>query len=61
MVSRLAGASSLPLVVIGGITPENTKLVVDAGCSGVAVVTAIMNAASPADEVHKFLDNLRVM
>ena len=58
MVSRLAGASSLPLVAIGGITPANTKLVMDAGCSGVAVVTAIMNADSPALEVHRFLDIL---
>jgi len=54
-VSSLASASQLPLIAIGGITPDNTKLVINAGCSGVAVVTAIMNAASPALEVHRFL------
>lgn len=55
MVSLLSGISSLPLIAIGGINPENTTLVMDAGCAGVAVVTAIMNADSPALEVEKFL------
>ncbi len=57
-VSLLASVSQLPLIAIGGITPDNTKLVMDAGCSGVAVVTAIMNADSPAKEVHRFLEIL---
>ncbi len=55
MVSTLSGVSSLPLIAIGGINPENTALVMDAGCAGVAVVTAIMNADSPTLEVEKFL------
>jgi thiamine-phosphate diphosphorylase len=58
VVSSLASVSQLPLIAIGGITPENTKLVMDAGCSGVAVVTAVMNAASPAREVNRFLEIL---
>ena len=55
MVSVLSNVSSLPLIAIGGINPENTALVINAGCAGVAVVTAIMNADSPALEVEKFL------
>lgn len=58
MVSILSQASSLPLIAIGGINPENTALVINAGCSGVAVVTAIMNADSPAVAVAKFLSVL---
>ena len=54
MVSTLSRASSLPMIAIGGINPENTALVIKAGCSGVAVVTAIMNADSPSSEVEKF-------
>ena len=55
MVSILSKASSLPVIAIGGINPENTALVIKAGCIGVAVVTAIMNADSPSREVDKFL------
>ena len=55
MVSILSKASSLPVIAIGGINPENTALVIKAGCTGVAVVTAIMNAEFPAEEVHRFL------
>ncbi len=55
MVSTLSRASSLPLIAIGGINPENTALVIKAGCTGVAVVTAIMNADSPSSAVKKFL------
>ncbi len=58
VVSSLASASQLPLIAIGGITPDNTRIVMDAGCSGVAVVTAVMNAASPADEVTRFMEIL---
>ena len=55
MVSAISAASSLPLIAIGGINPQNTGLVMNAGCAGIAVVTAIMNAESPAAEVEKFL------
>ncbi len=58
MVSALSDASSLPLIAIGGINPENTPTVMNAGCAGVAVVTAIMNADSPASEVARFLEAL---
>jgi len=55
MVSILSRASSLPMIAIGGINPENTALVIKAGCTGVAVVTAIMNAYSPSSEIEKFM------
>jgi thiamine-phosphate pyrophosphorylase len=55
MVSRLSSASRLPMVAIGGIKPENTPSVIRAGCVGVAVVTAVMNAESPSGEVKRFL------
>lgn len=58
MVRKISEASILPLVAIGGIKPENTHSVMEAGCSGVAVVTAIMNAESPALQVKKFFEAL---
>lgn len=35
----------LPLVAIGGITPDNARLVIEAGADAVAVVTALFDAA----------------
>jgi thiamine-phosphate pyrophosphorylase len=58
MVRKLSEASSLPLIAIGGIKPGNAGEVMAAGCSGVAVVTAIMNAPDPAAEVRSFLKAL---
>ena len=60
MVSAISDASSLPLIAIGGITPDNTAFVVDAGCLGVAVVTAIMNSDSPTLQVERFLKVLLI-
>jgi len=37
-LSRLVGASRSPVVAIGGITPENAPLVLEAGAAGVAAV-----------------------
>lgn len=54
MVKVLSDISTLPLIAIGGINPENTPKVIEAGCTGVAVVTAIMNSISPKVEVEKF-------
>ncbi len=55
MVSVLAEVSSLPLIAIGGINPTNTSRLIKAGCDGVAVVTAIMNADSPTKAIQDFL------
>ncbi len=40
----LAQRYALPLVAIGGITPENAAEVIRAGASGVAVITAVVSA-----------------
>lgn len=58
MVKELSRASRLPLVAIGGIKPENAGLMIKAGCAGVAVVSAIMNAEDPGMEVRRFLEAL---
>ncbi|MGF1682384.1 thiamine phosphate synthase [Photobacterium minamisatsumaniensis] len=41
-------SSSLPLVAIGGINEGNIKAVADTGTAGIALVSAICHAASPA-------------
>jgi len=55
MVKTLSEATTLPLIAIGGIKPENTAMVITAGCTGVAVVSGIMNAESPSYEVGRYL------
>ncbi|MBP0573796.1 thiamine phosphate synthase, partial [Mycobacterium tuberculosis] len=39
---------TLPMVAIGGLSERNAAAAVAAGADGVAVVSAIMNAADPA-------------
>ena len=46
------------VIAIGGITPERVPEVLGAGASGVAVITAILAAASPGDATKRFLEAL---
>ncbi|MGH2557776.1 MAG: thiamine phosphate synthase [Thermomicrobiales bacterium] len=47
-VGRRATLSGLPVIGIGGITPENAAEVISAGAAGVAVVSAILGQNDPA-------------
>lgn len=46
-IETLATTATIPVVAIGGITPERAALVRGAGACGVAVVRAILDAADP--------------
>jgi thiamine-phosphate pyrophosphorylase len=48
----------IPVVAIGGITPERVKDVRAAGARGVAAISAILSALSPADATRAFLEAL---
>ncbi len=48
-LSKIAAAVRIPVVGIGGITVENAASVMEAGCAGVAVVSALMGAPNPED------------
>ncbi|MDT8369687.1 MAG: thiamine phosphate synthase [Longimicrobiales bacterium] len=57
-LDRLAAvvrAVDIPVVGIGGITPERAASVVDTGACGVAVIGAVMAAPDPAHAVHGLL------
>jgi thiamine-phosphate pyrophosphorylase len=54
-LERVAGAVTVPVIAIGGITPERVGEVKGAGARGVAVISAILGAASPAAATRRFL------
>jgi thiamine-phosphate pyrophosphorylase len=62
-LERLATVSCglrIPVVAIGGITPERVAEVLAAGARGVAVISGILAADSAADATRRFLRALGV-
>ena len=57
-LARVAAAVRIPVVAIGGITPERVGEVRRAGARGVAVVSSILAADSPVDATRRFLEVL---
>ena len=58
-LERLAAVTRglrIPVVAIGGITPERVKDVRAAGARGVAAISSILAADSPADATRRFLE-----
>jgi thiamine-phosphate pyrophosphorylase len=57
-LAALARRLRIPVIAIGGITPERVKDVRQAGARGVAVISSILAADSPADATRRFLGQL---
>ena len=57
-LAKVTGRVRVPVIAIGGITPERAREVMAAGAHGVAAIAAILDAPSPADTVRHFLDAL---
>jgi thiamine-phosphate pyrophosphorylase len=57
-LERVASAVRVPVIAIGGMTPERVADVRRAGARGVGVISAILAAASPAEATRRFLDAL---
>ncbi len=52
---RVVEAVDVPVIGIGGVTPENVGLVATAGAAGAAVIGAVMTAPDPAAAVRLLL------
>jgi thiamine-phosphate pyrophosphorylase len=55
---QVVDAVSIPVLAIGGITPERVGEVRAAGAAGVAVISAVLTAESPALATRRFLEAL---
>jgi thiamine-phosphate pyrophosphorylase len=57
-LERVAGAVEIPVIAIGGITPDRVADIRSAGAHGVAVISAILFADDPGAATKRFLDQL---
>lgn len=57
-LAEVARGLRIPVIAIGGITPERVKEVREAGARGVAAISFILAADSPADATRRFLQVL---
>ncbi len=55
----LRALSPVPVVGIGGITPENARAVIDAGADGVAMMRSVTEAPDPEKSVRDFVRVLK--
>lgn len=58
LVRELRPRVPVPLVGIGGITPDNVGEVIGAGADGAAVISAVCAAPDPAAATRRFLDRI---
>ncbi len=55
LLAEIVARVNIPVVAIGGITPEKTIPLLTAGVSGVAVISAILGAPDPAQVIRQFM------
>jgi thiamine-phosphate diphosphorylase len=54
-LADVAQQSKLPVLAVGGITPERVETCIRDGAHGVAVVSGVMRAADPASAIDSYL------
>ena len=54
LLSKAQEELSIPIVAIGGITPENGRVLIEAGADLLAVISSVYNADDPDQVVLKF-------
>jgi len=57
--AKLAKDSPIPVVGIGGITPQNAGAVIKAGASGVAMMRAVSEVENPEQAVRDFVNSVK--
>jgi thiamine-phosphate diphosphorylase len=59
LIEEIVSQTSLPVIAIGGITPDNSSPLLRAGAKGVAVISSILGAAQPELVVREFMKSLK--
>ncbi|UTR09897.1 thiazole tautomerase TenI [Evansella sp. LMS18] len=57
-LKEITEKTRLPVIAIGGITPENTKQVIETGAAGIAVMSGILEAADPVGAARRYREQL---
>lgn len=57
--AQLVKVSPVPVVGIGGITPDNASAVMKAGAKGIAMMRSVSEAADPAIAARQFSDIMK--
>ncbi|PZE21018.1 thiamine phosphate synthase [Paenibacillus xerothermodurans] len=57
-LAEVVQACPVPVIAIGGIEPHNVDTVLSTGCSGVAVLSAILLHPDPASQLARFHEAL---
>ncbi len=57
-LQRVVDAVKIPVVAIGGINPQNVVPVLDTGCSGIAVIGAVVHQLNPLAAVLRLKEQM---
>ena len=58
LIARVASRCSIPIIGIGGINAGNAAQVMDAGATGVAVISAILTAPDPREAARRIMQTV---
>ena len=53
-LKELVSAAKIPILAIGGITPENAAQVMGTGVAGIAAISALIDPEDPAAAARAF-------
>ena len=59
LLSRIAGAVTIPFLAIGGVNRGNVAQAMEHGSSGAAVISAILGAADPGQAARDIIEEMR--